>query len=129
MAKVQKGWRIEESLIDQIKGTKPENKTESEWVADLITIGLENVTNPVTESTTGVDAAVTALTDQLSVKDKQISDLSSALLVAQEANKALSANAALHTAADKREDLAIESAEQKEERKSRWQRLKEAWRG
>lgn len=66
---------------------------------------------------------------QLEIKDKQIADLSTALVAAQDSNKALSANAAMHTVADKKEELALESTHQKEERKSRWQRLKEAWRG
>ena len=35
----------------------------------------------------------------------------------------------MHTAADKRDELALETAEQNQERKTRWQRLKEAWRG
>lgn len=66
---------------------------------------------------------------QLEVKDRQIADLSAALVASQESNKALSANAAMHTAADKRDELALETAEQNQERKTRWQRLKEAWRG
>ena len=63
---------------------------------------------------------------QLEVKDEQITKLSAALLAAQESNKALSANAAIHTAADKKENLILESSEQK---KSRLRRLMDAWRG
>jgi hypothetical protein len=59
---------------------------------------------------------------QLEVKDGQIANLSAALVSAQETAKAAQA---LH-AAEKAEAMAIESAEAK---KSRWQRLKEAWQG
>lgn len=80
-------------------------------------------------SSDGSEKAVEALVSQLEtlqkqleVKDRQIADLSAALVAAQETAKAAQA---LH-AADKAEAMAIEPAEMK---KGRWQRLKEAWRG
>lgn len=84
---------------------------------------------PSATSSNGSEKAVEALVSQLEalqkqleVKDRQIADLSAALVSAQETAKAAQA---LH-AADKAEAMAIESAEAK---KSRWQRLKEAWQG
>lgn len=53
---------------------------------------------------------------QLAIKDKQIADLSAALLAAQETAKAAQT---LH-GMEKHEDLLLESVEQKKERKSRW---------
>ena len=62
------------------------------------------------------------LEKQLAEKDRQIDRLLDALVVSQEQTKAAQAL----NAADKKEVKALESSEQK---KTRWQRLKEAWRG
>lgn len=78
-------------------------------------------------------AAVAALTEQLAVKDRQIADLSSALVSAQ---KSIEQAHALH-AADKQAALAEPAAPAGGEggqtaaaqAPSRWQRLKNAWRG
>ena len=67
------------------------------------------------------DKQLDAKDKQLDAKDKQIEALSNALVSAQETAKAAQV---LH-AADKPE-LALESVEQK---KSRWARLRDAWRG
>lgn len=64
------------------------------------------------------DGALSALAGQLAVKDEQISRLQDALVAAQETAKAAQV---LHA----QERRAIESAEQK----SRWRRLRDAWRG
>lgn len=92
MAKIQKGWRIEESLLAQIESAKPVDKTESEWVSNLVTMGLESVTNPVTNPDTapetGIEAAIAALTAQLAVKDEQIAALNRSLEAAQDTAKA-----------------------------------------
>ncbi|WP_165254012.1 hypothetical protein [Adlercreutzia sp. ZJ304] len=63
------------------------------------------------------------LTKQLEIKDEQIRNLNKALLNAQEQGQA----AQLLHAADRKEDLIPENQEQKIKYKSRWQRLKEAW--
>lgn len=66
----------------------------------------------------GLSDALSALAGQLAVKDGQISRLQDALDAAQETAKAAQV---LHA----QERRAIESAEQK----SRWWRLRDAWRG
>lgn len=72
------------------------------------------------------DKTTDALIKQLDIKDKQIADLSAALLAAQETAKAAQA---LHAVDKKEEVLSIESKEQKEESLTRWQRIKKAWKG
>ena len=78
-------------------------------------------------------AAVAALTEQLDVKDRQIADLSAALVSAQ---KSIEQAHALH-AADKQAALAESAAPAGDageqaaavQAPSRWQRLRNAWRG
>ena len=78
-------------------------------------------------------AAVAALTEQLAVKDRQIADLSAALVSAQ---KSVEQAHALH-AADKQAALAEPAAPAGDageqaaavQAPSRWQRLRNAWRG
>lgn len=76
-------------------------------------------------------AAVAALTEQLAVKDRQIADLSAALVSAQ---KSVEQAHALH-AADKQaaltepaEEPAAPLAADPGRKVGRWQRLKDAWR-
>lgn len=78
-------------------------------------------------------AAVAALTEQLVVKDRQIADLSAALVSAQ---KSIEQAHALH-AADKQAALAEPAAPAGDaggqaaavQAPSRWRRLRDAWRG
>lgn len=78
-------------------------------------------------------AAVAALTEQLAVKDRQIADLSAALVSAQ---KSVEQAHALH-AADKQAALAEPAAPAGDaggqaaavQAPSRWRRLRDAWRG
>lgn len=78
-------------------------------------------------------AAVAALTEQLAVKDRQIADLSAALVSAQ---KSVEQAHALH-AADKQASLAEPAAPAggaggqaaAVQAPSRWRRLRDAWRG
>ena len=78
-------------------------------------------------------AAVAALTEQLAVKDRQIADLSAALVSAQ---KSVEQAHALH-AADKQAALAEPAAPAGDaggqaaavQVPSRWRRLRDAWRG
>lgn len=125
VAKDAKGkWKLDESTLSHIyeyyqvtQGESSESKSETACASS------ESKLSSVLQE------EVNHLREQIAIKDKQIADLSSALVAAQESNKALSANAAMHTAADKKEELTLESTSQKMERKTRWQRLKEAWRG
>lgn len=125
VAKDAKGkWKLDESTLSLIyeyyqvkKGESSERKSETACASSESKLSA------------ALQAEVDYLREQIAIKDKQIADLSTALVAAQDSNKALSANAAMHTAADKKEELTLESTEQKLERKTRWQRLKEAWRG
>lgn len=66
------------------------------------------------------------LREQLAVKDEQIAKLTQALLNAQEQGAA----AQLLHAADRKDDLLPEVIDRPTDgKKSRWQRLKDAWRG
>lgn len=85
---------------------------------------------PHIPSNAAVSAAVEALTEQLAVKDRQIADLSAALVSAQ---KSVEQAHALH-AADKQAVLAEPAAPAggqtaAVQAPSRWRRLREAWRG
>lgn len=141
--KVKKSYRIEEELVVELERYAQENGIST---AEAIGIAIQNIravsdtmsdkmsdTCPAPEA---FDSAMDALVRQIEIvnaqlekKDEQLAALSSALVASQEANKALSANAAMHTVADKRVDLSLDTAEAAQERKTRWQRLKEAWRG
>ena len=76
-------------------------------------------------------AAIAALTEQLAVKDRQIADLSAALVSAQ---KSVEQAHALHAAdkqaalAEPAEEHAAPPAEVPGRKVGRWRRLKDAWR-
>ena len=76
-------------------------------------------------------AAIAALTEQLAVKDRQISDLSAALVSAQ---KSVEQAHALHAVdkqaalADPAEEPAAPCVAESGRKAGRWQRLKDAWR-
>ena len=137
--KIKKSYRIEEELVAELEKYANEKGISA---AEAIGIAIQNirgVSDTVSDTVSdncptpdAFDSTVDALVRQIEIvniqlekKDEQLA----ALGAAQESNKALSANAAMHTAADKRDDLSLETAEQNQERKTRWQRLKEAWRG
>ena len=126
----QKMFRLTEAEVDAIKRVAEERGcTQTDVIRSCISQLNSDTQVDTQQSASAGSDIIDVLKGQLEIKDKQISDLSSALVAAQEANKALSANAAMHTAADKKEELALESTAQKAQRASRWQRLKEAWRG
>ena len=141
--KIKKSYRIEEELVAELEKYANEKGISA---AEAIGIAIQNirgVSDTVSDTVSdncptphAVDSTVDALVRQIEIvniqlekKDEQLAALGAALVAAQESNKALSANAAMHTAADKRDDLSLETAGQNQERKTRWQRLKEAWRG
>lgn len=131
MAKVSRTYRIEQKTADKITEiAENENMTATEVVEDAIRAYspgkyIGNTANKV-DSTDS--QALTALVEQLAVKDAQLAkkDEQIAKLVETVADgtKAVQGAQALHH--ETAQTLAIESAEQKE---SRWQRLKKAWRG
>ena len=128
--KVKKTFRIEEELVSELDKLAKERGISQTEALEAAIHGAIHVpyTEPYTchtpvdkEKDTETSPEIKALIKQLDVKDQQIESLSSALVSAQETAKAAQA---LH-AADK-QTLALESVEQK---KSRWARLKDAWRG
>lgn len=121
--KIKKTYRINEEVLadlDKLAGQRGVSQTEALEVAIRFAIQMPN-TEAYGCHTQSSNAEVNALIRQLDVKDRQIDALTSALVAAQETAKAAQV---LH-AADKPE-LALESAEQK---RTRWQRLMDAWRG
>lgn len=124
VAKDAKGkWKLDEStlsLLYEYYQVKPGESSESK--------GESTCASSETLLSAALQAEVDHLRAQLKVKDKQIADLSQALLNAQQEVR----NAQQLHGADKAQRL-IESqpSEQSEQqpKKTRWQRLKEAWRG
>lgn len=124
MAKVSRTYRIEQKTADKITEiAENENMTATEVVEDAIraySLGkyIGNTANKV-DSTDS--QALTALVEQLAVKDEQIAKLMDTVA---DSTKAVQGAQALHH--ETAQTLALESTEQK---LSRWQRLKRAWRG
>ena len=135
MAKVSRTYRIEQETADRIAEiSESEEKTATEVVEAAIHAYFSEkyaekyVGNTANRADSTDSPALAALVEQLAVKDAQLAkkDEQIAKLVETVADgtKAVQGAQALHH--ETAQTLAIESAEQKE---SRWQRLKKAWRG
>lgn len=124
MAKVSRTYRIEQETADRITEiAENENMTATEVVEDAIRAYssekyVENTANQVGSADS---PALAALIDQLAKKDEQIAKLMDTVA---DGTKAVQGAQALHH--ETAQALALESADQK---LSRWQRLKRAWRG
>lgn len=124
MAKVSRTYRIEQETADRITEiAENENMTATEVVEDAIRAYssekyVENTANQVGSADS---PALAALINQLAKKDEQIAKL---METVADGTKAVQGAQALHH--ETTQALALESAEQK---LSRWQRLKRAWRG
>ena len=128
MAKVSRTYRIEQETADRIAEiSESEEKTATEVVEAAIHAYFSEkyaekyVGNTTNRADSADSPALAALVEQLAVKDAQIAKLMDAVA---DSTKAVQGAQALHH--ETAQTLAIESAEQKE---SRWQRLKKAWRG
>mgnify|MGYP004558860389 CR=1 FL=1 len=128
MAKVSRTYRIEQETADRIAEiSESEEKTATEVVeAAIHAYFSEKYTekyagNTSNQAESADSTALAALVEQLAVKDAQIAKLMDTVA---DSTKAVQGAQALHH--ETAQTLAIESAEQKE---SRWQRLKKAWRG
>ena len=128
MAKVSRTYRIEQETADRIAEiSESEGKTATEVVEAAIHVYFsEKYTekyagNTSNQAESADSTALAALVEQLAVKDAQIAKLMDTVA---DSTKAVQGAQALHH--ETAQTLAIESAEQKE---SRWQRLKKAWRG
>lgn len=124
MPKVSRTYRIEQKTADRIADiSESEGKTATEVVEAAIRAYssekyVENTANQVGSADS---PALAALIDQLAKKDEQIAKLMDTVA---DGTKAVQGAQALHH--ETAQALALESADQK---LSRWQRLKRAWRG
>lgn len=124
MAKVSRTYRIEQKTADRITEiAESENMTATEVVEDAIRMYSHEKYVGNTENKIGStdSQTLTALVEQLAVKDEQIAKLMDTVA---DGTKAVQGAQALHH--ETAQALALESADQK---LSRWQRLKRAWRG
>lgn len=128
MAKVKKTFRIEEEAYDELvelsagwgvaQGAAIERAIR---LARQMPDTLPDTCQTGASTHGGDSAAVAALIEQLAKKDEQIAKL---METVADSTKAVQGAQALHH--ETTQALALESAEQK---LSRWQRLKRAWRG
>lgn len=124
MAKVSRTYRIEQETADRITEiAENENMTATEVVEAAIQLysSEKYVGNTANQVGSTDSSALAALIDQLAKKDEQIAKLMDTVA---DGTKAVQGAQALHH--ETTQALALESAEQK---MSRWQRLKRAWRG
>lgn len=124
MAKVSRTYRIEQETADRITEiAENENMTATEVVEAAIQVYSSDkyVGNTANQVGSTDSPALAALIDQLAKKDEQIAKLMDTVA---DGTKAVQGAQALHH--ETTQALALESAEQK---LSRWQRLKRAWRG
>lgn len=124
MAKVSRTYRIEQETADRITEiAENENMTATEVVEAAIQVysSEKYVGNTANQVGSTDSSALAALIDQLAKKDEQIAKL---METVADGTKAVQGAQALHH--ETAQALALESAEQK---LSRWQRLKRAWRG
>ena len=124
MAKVSRTYRIEQETADRITEiAENEMMTATEVVEAAIQVysSEKYVGNTANQVGSTDSSALAALIDQLAKKDEQIAKLMDTVA---DGTKAVQGAQALHH--ETTQALALESAEQK---MSRWQRLKRAWRG
>ena len=124
MAKVSRTYRIEQETADRITEiAENENMTATEVVEAAIQLysSEKYVGNTANQVGSTDSPTLAALIDQLAKKDEQIAKLMDTVA---DGTKAVQGAQALHH--ETTQALALESAEQK---LSRWQRLKRAWRG
>lgn len=128
MAKVKKTFRIEEDAYDELvelsagwgvaQGAAVERAIR---LARQMPDTLPDTCQTDASTPGGDSAAVAALIEQLAKKDEQIAKL---METVADSTKAVQGAQALHH--ETAQTLALESTEQK---LSRWQRLRKAWRG
>lgn len=125
LAKVKKTFRIEEDAYDElVELSTGWGMAQGAAVERAIRLARQMPDTCQTDASTpggGDSAAVAALIEQLAKKDEQIAKL---METVADSTKAVQGAQALHH--ETAQTLALESTEQK---LSRWQRLKRAWRG
>ena len=124
MPKVSRTYRIEQETADRIADiSESEGKTATEVVEAAVRAysSEEYAGNTAKQADSTDSPALAALIDQLAKKDEQIAKL---METVADSTKAVQGAQALHH--ETAQTLALESTEQK---LSRWQRLRRAWRG
>lgn len=124
MPKVSRTYRIEQETADRIADiSESEGKTATEVVEAAIRAysSEEYAGNTAKQADSTDSRALSALIGQLAKKDEQIAKL---METVADSTKAVQGAQALHH--ETAQTLALESTEQK---LSRWQRLRRAWRG
>ena len=122
--KVSRTYRIEQETADRIAEiSEAEKKTATDVIESAIRrYSTEKYVENTARQTDSTDSqALSALIGQLAKKDEQIAKLMDTVA---DSTKAVQGAQALHH--ETAQTLALESTEQK---LSRWQRLKRAWRG
>ena len=129
--KVSRTYRIEQETADRIAEiSEAEKKTATEVIESAIrTYSTEKYVENTARQTDSTDSpALAALVEQLAVKDAQLAkkdeQIAKLMDTVADSTKAVQGAQALHH--ETAQTLALESTEQK---LSRWQRLKRAWRG
>ena len=131
MPKVSRTYRIEQETADRIADiSESEGKTATEVVEAAIRAysSEEYAGNTAKQADSTDSPALAALIDQLAVKDAQLAkkdeQIAKLMETVADSIKAVQGAQVLHH--ETAQALALESTEQK---LSRWQRLKRAWRG
>lgn len=131
MAKVKKTFRIEEDAYDElVELSAGWGVAQGAAVERAIRLARQMPDTCQTDASThgGDSAAVAALIGQLAKKDEQIAkkdeQIAKLMETVADSTKAVQGAQALHH--ETAQTLALESTEQK---LSRWQRLRRAWRG
>ena len=129
--KVSRTYRIEQETADRIAEiSEAEKKTATEVIESAIrTYSTEKYVENTAKQTDSTDSqALSALIGQLAKKDEQIAkkdeQIAKLMDTVADSTKAVQGAQALHH--ETAQTLALESTEQK---LSRWQRLRRAWRG
>lgn len=125
MAKVKKTFRIEEDIYDELV------ELSTEWSVSqgaAVERAIRFARQIASAADGGESTAVSALVAQLAVKDSQLAkkdeQIAKLMETVADSTKAVQGAQALHH--ETAQTLALESTEQK---LSRWQRLRRAWRG
>lgn len=126
MAKVKKTFRLEEDAYDELVELSTEwGVSQGAAVERAVRLARQMPDTCQTDASTpggGDSAAVEALIGQLDKKDEQIAKL---MEVVTDSTKAVQGAQVLHH--ETAQTLALESST--EQKLSRWQRLRRAWRG
>ena len=128
MPKVSRTYRIEQETADRIADI---SESEGKTATEVVEAAIRAYSSEEYAGNTAKQAdspALAALIDQLAVKDAQLAkkdeQIAKLMETVADSTKAVQGAQALHH--ETAQALALESTEQK---LSRWQRLKRAWRG